>query len=166
MCCFDNHGLIPSPPPALQCIVHWKRVLRPGITKGTFTKEEDQILIGFVKSLDVKKDIDWSVVASQLQGRTHKQVRDRWVNSLDPTLIKGPWSEIDTKRLIDLHAASGTRWSHFAAVEFPGRSENSVKNRWYSKARIKLSESYTPPAANIPVNVAATFTTADQTRLR
>jgi hypothetical protein len=139
-------------------------VLQPGVNKKKFTKEEDAIVFEMA-TLQGGGNIQWSVIASQLRGRDSGQVRKRWLNQLDPTLIKTPWSEAETKRLIDFQALYGNQWTLFTKC-FPGRSENSVKNRWNSAARRTLSGRYIPSAANIPADVAATLAGVDQTSLR
>jgi hypothetical protein len=40
------------------------------------------------------------------------------------------WNDKDTVLLVDLQAALGNRWAQIAA-HFPGRSVNSVRNRFY-----------------------------------
>lgn len=46
-----------------------------------------------------------------LEGRNCKQVRERYVNKLDPKLNQEIWSTEEDMKLIDLYHQHGKRWS-------------------------------------------------------
>lgn len=108
----------------VQCRQRWQKVLLPGLHKGKWTEEED-ILLRYLVSLRLE---NWGVVAARLPGRTSKQCRERWCHHLAPNVDKSAMTPEENKKLMELHAKWGNRWSKIAA-EMPGRTENMVRSR-------------------------------------
>jgi hypothetical protein len=96
-----------------------------------FTPEEDACLIRTVES---RRFPGWPSIATQLPGRTPRQCRERWSNYLSPAIWSGPWTDREDQLLIAGINRLGRAWSTLAA-SFGGRSENDIKNRWYSHLR-------------------------------
>ena len=69
-----------------------------------------------------------------IKNKSGKQCRERWVNSLCPNIIKGIWSEKEENILFSTQLKIGNKWSELAKL-LPGRSENDIKNHFYSKLR-------------------------------
>jgi Myb-like DNA-binding domain len=77
----------------------------------------------------------WSELADQLPGRVGKQIRDRWINHLNPDINHLPFSRDDDMLLWTAHTQVGKKWVEIAASFFKSsRSENQLKNRWHSAA--------------------------------
>ena len=114
----------------VQCLHRWNKCLKPGLIKGPWRIEEDQIIRGMIDRYGIN-NVRWSVIAKMLPGRLGKQVRERWINHLDPTIIKTEWTAEEDANLANLHRMHGNRWK-LIAQKIPGRSENGVKNRWHS----------------------------------
>jgi hypothetical protein len=97
---------------------------------------EDLTLKKIIKSRGPK---NWSSVAKELNKDLHeslpvrigKQCRERWLNHLDPSLIKTKWTNIEDKLLLKKQKELGNKWSEIAK-SLTGRTENQVKNRWKS----------------------------------
>jgi len=68
---------------SLQCFSRYKRI-RPGIIKGSWKKEEDMRIIDLVN----KYGKAWSKISKILGTRNGKQIRDRFINVLDPEIKK------------------------------------------------------------------------------
>ena len=122
-----------SLPPKPNKIVHpWRR-------------EEDELLLRAVEEFGTKR---WHLIAQCSPNRTRKQCRERYCNHLDPGINKKSWSAEEDDLLLRLHAQLGNRWS-IIKTYLPGRTANSIKNRYTS--RIKKTTINTMSAFS-PVN--------------
>mmetsp|Transcript_27968 Transcript_27968/g.24644 ORF Transcript_27968/g.24644 Transcript_27968/m.24644 type:complete len:165 (+) Transcript_27968:556-1050(+) len=74
-----------------------------------------------------------------VEGRSGKQCRERWFNNLNPEVRKGGWSMDEDKLIFDLYQKYGSSWSKVAKY-VPNRTENSIKNRFYSTLRKLASD--------------------------
>ena len=74
---------------AIQCLHRWTKILKPGLVKGPWTREEDQKLVDWVKTEGPTK---WAQASLVIEGRSGKQCRERWFNNLSPQVKKGNWT--------------------------------------------------------------------------
>lgn len=122
---------------AIDCLTKWQSLTNPPVIKGkgSWTAEEDTILRE-KRQLYGRK---WAKIAAHLPGRQGKQCRERFVNHLDPELKKGEWTDDEEAILIAMHEHHGNRWANISK-QLPGRSDNDVKNHWYSTIQRKFQQ--------------------------
>lgn len=119
-----------------QCSQRWRRI-QPYKNRFPWTNEEDQKL----SELVYKYGQNWSIIASSLNGRTGKQVRERYLNNLDPTLNRNKFSLEEDEKIIEMYTQIGPKWKEMTR-EFSGRTENMIKNRFYSHIKKKMLLKY------------------------
>jgi hypothetical protein len=93
-----------------------------------FSFEEDVLLRQLVEQYG---DNDWKVIAQEMPNRSRRQCRERYKNYLAPDLSNRPWSDGEDALLRDKVAEYGPKWAKIS-VFFKGRSDASIKNRWWS----------------------------------
>jgi hypothetical protein len=118
---------------SLQCFSRYKRI-RPGIVKGSWKKEEDMRIIELVN----KYGKSWSKISKILGTRNGKQIRDRFINVLDPEIKKGKFNEEEDVKLVLLFKQYGPKWATIAKY-YPNRTADMIKNRFHSSIKKKLS---------------------------
>lgn len=110
-----------------QCSNRWKKTLHPARQRvGRWTADEDKRLRVAVKLFGPK---NWMKIADFVPGRTQVQCRERWVNSLDPSLNWNPWTPEEDTMLEAAIAEHGYFWSKIAACLAP-RTDNQCRRRW------------------------------------
>jgi len=125
----------PNKTPA-QCRARFKRI-RPGIIKGPWSHDEDMLII----SLASKHGKNWALISKSMQTRNGKQIRDRFLNYLDPNINKSRFSKEEDKKVIKYYKEYGPKWS-LISQQFAGRTGDIIKNRFHSclKRKIHLNE--------------------------
>ena len=114
----------------VQCLHRWQKVLNPSLVKGPWTKEEDDLVYTLVE----KYGPQWKKIADEMQTRTRKQIRDRYLNILKQDIKVERWTKEEEEQFAFLHQKFGNRWAKIAQ-HLPGRTENQVKNKFYSSRR-------------------------------
>ena len=73
---------------ALQCYSRYKQI-KPGLKKGTWTYEED----AQVSKLVSEHGHQWSRISNIIKNRNGKQIRDRYLNYINPNTKHGNFTE-------------------------------------------------------------------------
>jgi hypothetical protein len=121
----------------IQCLHRWTKILQPGLVKGPWTTQEDQKLNDWVKKHGATK---WTLCAEGIPGRSGKQCREHWNNSLNPDVKKGSWSSEEDFLIMVFYKKYGGSWKKIIPI-FNKRTENSIKNRFFSQLR-KIASSF------------------------
>jgi len=109
-----------------QCYSRYSRIRRDSI-KGLWKEDEDQEIIELVHKLGIK----WSIISKKSRcGRSGKQIRDRYLNKLDPSLNKGSFSRLEDEIILTAYEELGPEWISITK-KLKGRSNVMVKNRYH-----------------------------------
>ncbi|XAR71245.1 hypothetical protein NMG60_11028418 [Bertholletia excelsa] len=95
------------------CRLRWTNYLRPGIKRGSFTDDEEKMIIQLQSLLGNK----WAAIASYLPERTDNDIKNHWNTHLKKKLKKlqeDPSDDNDDKSKVDLSSTShSTSWGQW-----------------------------------------------------
>ena len=114
---------------SIQCSARYRRI-RPGLVKGAWDKDEDMKLL----SLYEKYGKNWAAISKEMPHRTGKQIRDRFLNSLDTKFERGKFTEEEDQTIIKYYKIYGNSWAKIAK-KLKTRTGDMVKNRFYSSLK-------------------------------
>ena len=120
----------------IKCHMRWLDLNNIGRETGVWLEDEDRLLVQLVHEHGIG---NWSEVAKGLPGRIGKQCRERWHIHLDPNVCKDKWTIEEDMEIIRLNCIYGNKWSSIAR-KLPGRTYNSIKNRFNSNLAKKLQD--------------------------
>jgi len=105
-------------------------------TKRKWNKHEDERLKSLFEELGHGA---WAAMARHMPNRSGKQVRERWLHHLSPGVSKKAWTVTEDNVILEQRKKIGNSWSIIAAM-LQGRSDNAVKNRYYTTLRRRVNK--------------------------
>jgi myb proto-oncogene protein len=72
-----------------QCIHRYRRIKNLHGCKGKWTPAEDTMVL----KLLAEHGFNWTRISKEVKRKTGKQIRERYVNHLDPDIKRGEWTE-------------------------------------------------------------------------
>ncbi|CAK85418.1 unnamed protein product (macronuclear) [Paramecium tetraurelia] len=125
-----------------QCAQRWKRIKPNNLfsKRQSWTQKEDNLLLTLVEL----HNKNWVQIAKKIPNRTSKQVRERFINNLNPEINQEPFTDAEDKMIIDGFKSFGSQWCKISKL-LQGRPENVIKNRFYSYLRkqyLKIDNPY------------------------
>lgn len=113
------------------CVARYKNIC---FNHGKWSKEEDETLLKFHSLLGD----NWAVISNLMKVRNWKQIRDRYLNNLNPKVIQDTFSEKEDLKIFELYPSLGTKWSSYLP-NFPDRTADQIKNRFNSTIKRKIT---------------------------
>ena len=114
-----------------------KKSLKDIVVKGPWSPKEDELLKKWIETVGPKK---WTKCALGIPGRSGKQCREHWNNSLNSSILKGNWTVEEDYLLMLFYEKMDKSWKKIIPL-FKSRTENSIKNRFFSQLR-KIASKY------------------------
>ncbi|CAK60262.1 unnamed protein product (macronuclear) [Paramecium tetraurelia] len=122
-----------------QCTQRWKRIKPQALRKRKpFSVEEDQLILQLV----TKYRQNWGKIAQMFPERTNKQIRERYINKLNPLNKQEPFTEEEDQIILKAYQEIGSKWTKIQDLLvgrpvsiFADYQENMIKNRFYSYLR-------------------------------
>ncbi|XP_010067478.2 transcription factor MYB25 [Eucalyptus grandis] len=86
---------------------------------------------------------NWNAMSKMIPGRTGKSCRFRWVNHLDPSVKRGPFSDEEDRVILTAHQIHGNKWKSISKM-LPGRTGYAIKNHWNVSLKNKQADQRSP----------------------
>lgn len=101
-----------------------------------WTKQEDEALRAAVEENGAK---NWKLISQRLPQRSEVQCLHRWQKVLKPSLVKGPWTEEEDRKVVELVKKYGAKKWSLIASNLPGRIGKQCRERWHNHLNRKCT---------------------------
>lgn len=71
-----------------QCLHRYRRLVQLGKSHKIWSSQEDETILKLIK----KYGKNWKIISEMLGSKNGKQIRERYINKLDPTIKREDWS--------------------------------------------------------------------------
>jgi hypothetical protein len=112
-----------------QCYSRFRQV-NPVFKQGVWTKSEEAKLLSLVATHGKK----WAEIAEIFKTRSGKQIRHHFINVLDGSIAKYPFSNEEDILIKELYLKLGPKWKTISE-QLKGRTGDTIKNRFYNKIK-------------------------------
>eukprot|EP00831_Metopus_contortus_P085277 TRINITY_DN988_c0_g1_i1.p1 TRINITY_DN988_c0_g1~~TRINITY_DN988_c0_g1_i1.p1 ORF type:complete len:274 (+),score=32.64 TRINITY_DN988_c0_g1_i1:234-1055(+) len=107
-------------------------------TRRAWSEKDDEALVQAI----AQNGMCWMAVATAMRSegreeKTSKQCRERWMQHLKPKISRSCFSQEEQEKLFLMQNQMGNRWVDIAKM-LPGRTDNDIKNLYYSKVRAEI----------------------------
>ncbi|KAG7362843.1 Myb-like DNA-binding protein [Nitzschia inconspicua] len=132
--------LAPMPPMGMSHVPHhslnnsYSSSKKPAIK---WSKKEDDTLKDAVEEHGAK---NWKLISNRLPGRSEVQCLHRWQKVLKPSLIKGPWTAEEDRKVVELVKKYGAKKWSLIASNLPGRIGKQCRERWHNHLNPAISK--------------------------
>ena len=79
-----------------QCLHRYRRLSQLGINRKIWSSEEDETIKKMIK----KVGKNWKLLSEMIGTKTGKQIRERFINKLDPKIKREDWSDEEDRKII------------------------------------------------------------------
>lgn len=94
-----------------------------------WTEEQTQILENCMKK---NPSMSWTEISKLIPGKNGKQVRERWINVVNPAINRQQLSQEEKNKIINLVKIHGKKWVLISKKINNGRTQNHIKNFYNS----------------------------------
>ena len=112
-----------------QCSNRFEKTLDDSIKRTIWSPQEDARLSATVTAYGSS----WVDVAANVPGRHNDQCRERWIEQVNPSINRSPWSEQEDKILLDyVRERENASWKEISACLRTGRTEAMVTRHFFA----------------------------------